>query len=263
LILVRTAIDLASPDGRLVPLMVAAAVAVTLGVAARARSTVPLALALVVGAGIWTMVATGNVPVTGMTLWTPQLNSGAFDLSTIGSALVLLVIPQLPLTLGNAVVAVVDLEHRYFPEDAGKVTSAAVSYSTGVANVAVGVLGGMPMCHGSGGLTAHYRAGARTYRMNATIGGALLIMGLLFGSAALAIIGLVPAAVLGGFLAFTGFFHASLAAELKGSDLAIAVTMGLIGLLTTNLALALGVGLMAYWPLALGVRRRGIQPVRS
>ena len=46
--------------------------------------------------------------------------------------------------------------------------------------VAVGLLGGMPMCHGSGGLTAHYRAGARSWRMGLWIGLPLLAGGLAF-----------------------------------------------------------------------------------
>ena len=53
----------------------------------------------------------------------------------LGSALVLLVIPQIPLTLGNAVVAVVDLEHRYFPLEAKRVDARSISYSAGIANV--------------------------------------------------------------------------------------------------------------------------------
>jgi hypothetical protein len=262
LILIRTAIDLASPSGHLIPLVVAGTVTVSLVIAARMRRAIPLALLLVVGAGAWTALATGHTPALDIAIWEPHLNPGVIDVSMLTSALVLLVIPQIPLTFGNAVVAVVDLEHRYFPLDARRVTPATVSYSCGLANVAVGALGGMPLCHGSGGLTAHYRAGARTYRMNALIGGLLLVMGLFFGPVAFGIIGLIPAAMLAGFLAFTGLFHSSLVVELRRSDLAIAVLMGIMGLLTTNLAIALAVGLVAYWPLTVAVGR-GAEPVRS
>lgn len=263
LILIRTAIDLASPGGRVIPLAVAGAVAAALVVGARTRRSFPLALVVIVGASAWAILATGHVPPVHISIWDPTLNAGALDLSVLMSALVLLVVPQIPLTFGNAVVAVVDLEHRYFPENARKVTASAVSYSCGVANVAAGVAGGMPMCHGSGGLTAHYRAGARSYRMNGLIGGVLLTLGLFFGSAAVGIIGLIPLSVLAGFLAFTGLFHASLVGELRRSDLAIAVLMGMIGFATTNLAISLVVGLVAYWPLTAVVGGREVEPAPS
>ena len=263
LILIRTAIELAAPDGRVVPLLIAASVAGVLIVAARMRASLPLALVLVVGGAVWTALAAGHAPGVEVALWEPTLNIGALDLSIIASALVLLVIPQIPLTFGNAVVAVVDLEHRYFPVNARKVTAAAVSYSSGFANVAVGLLGGMPMCHGSGGLTAHYRAGARTHRMNTVIGSMLLILGLFLGPTALGLIGLVPVTVLAGSLAFTGCFHASLVTSLRGPDRAVALLVGTIGLLTTNLAIALVVGLAVYWPMTYLGDRRGTELARS
>lgn len=251
LILVRTAIDLASPDADMVPLLVAGAVALALLLGARRAGRLPVALVIVGGAVAYTLVASGRLPDLEPGLWHPVFNQGAFDLTVLGSALVLLVIPQIPLTFGNAVVAVTDLEHRYFPIEARLVNPRSVSLSCGLANMTAGVLTGMPMCHGSGGLTAHYRAGARTFRMNLFIGGTLLTLGLFFGPMALSLLALIPVAVLAGFLAFTGLFHSSLAASLRGTDLAIAITMGVLGLLTTNLAIALGVGLLLYWPLAL------------
>jgi len=246
LILIRTAIEMATRSGGTASLTTAGLVAALLVVAGRSRRTLPAALVLVVGAAIWTGVSAGGPAPLELGLWAPELNGGALDLSVLASALVLLVIPQLPLTLGNAVVAVVDLEHRYFPVNARRVSPSAIGYSCGIANVAVGALGGMPMCHGSGGLTAHYRAGARTHRMNLMIGGALLVMGLVFGPTALGVLGLIPIPVLAGSLAFTGYFHAGLVAELRGGDLAIAMAMGVLGLVTTNLAVALGVGLVVH-----------------
>ena len=263
LILVRTAIELAAPDGRVGPLLIAACVAAALVVASRTRESLPLALLLVVGGTIWTALTTEMAPGVEVALWEPRFNTGALDPSLIGSALILLVIPQIPLTFGNAVVAVVDLEHRYFPLNARKVTPAAVSFSSGLANVAVGLLGGMPMCHGSGGLTAHFRAGARTHRMNAMIGAVLVTLGLFFGTTALGMIGLIPVTVLAGSLAFTGYFHASLVAALRGSDLAVALLMGTIGLLTTNLAIALVVGLAVYRPVTFVAGRREAELARS
>ena len=248
LILTKTAFNLAGGSADAGGLAVAAAIAVALTIGSRWRETVPLAVLIVIAAAVFGAITSDGSSTVEFELWTPHLNTGAFEPSVIWSAVVLLVIPQIPLTLGNAVVAVVDLEHRYFPLSSRKVNPGAVSISSGLANMTVGAFAGMPMCHGSGGLTAHYRAGAETYRMNLVIGGALLVCGLFAGPSVLAMLQVIPAPVLAGFLAFTGLFHSYLAAELRGFDLAVAVGMGLIGLLTTNLAIALGAGLLIYWP---------------
>jgi sulfate permease, SulP family len=263
LILLKTALDLATPGEGRVGVLVAVGIAVALAGAARWREPVPLALLLVIGGGIVAVIAGAGLPGMEMQVWVPQLEAGAFDLSVLATAFTLLVIPQIPLTFGNAVIAVVDLEHRYFPESSARVNPLRVSLSAGAANMTVGALGGMPMCHGSGGLTAHYRAGARTFHMNIVIGVALLILGVFFGPVAVAVLALIPVAVLAGLLAFTGLFHSSLVASLRGLDLVVASAMGVIGLLTTNLALALGVGLVLHWSIAAATGRSALEPART
>ena len=263
LILVKTAIDLADPGAGPRGLVVAGAIAASLSLGAVIRAQVPVALVAIVGAALVSLIATGSVPHMEAALWHPELNSAAFDPAVLLSAFTLLVIPQIPLTFGNAVIAVVDLEHRYFPESAGKVTPKNISLSCGLANVTAGALGGMPMCHGSGGLTAHYRAGARSFHMNVVVGTTLLALGLFFAPAALGLLSLIPIAVLAGFLAFTGLFHSSLASTLRGFDLVVATIVGLLGLLTTNLAIGLVAGLILYWPVRWALERRELEPVRS
>lgn len=259
LILIKTALDLAAPTEGLTGVVVAVVIAVALTVGARWREPVPVALLLVVGAGVVAVLGGARLPGLELQVWSPELATGAFDLSVYASAFTLLVIPQIPLTFGNAVIAVVDLEHRYFPENSARVDPLRVSLSSGVANIVVGAVGGMPMCHGSGGLTAHFRAGARTFRMNVLLGAALVTLGAFFGPTALALLALIPAAVLAGFLAFTGLFHSSLVASLRGLDLFVAITMGVIGLLTSNLAFALGVGLVLHWSMAAVTDRSALE----
>lgn len=81
---------------------------------------------------------------------------------------VFLALPQVPLTLGNAIIAVTEENNRLFPERG--VSERKVSISTGVMNLLGPVIGGVPMCHGAGGMAGHVRFGART-------GGALIILG--------------------------------------------------------------------------------------
>lgn len=78
---------------------------------------------------------------------------------------------QLFLTLTNAVIATASLVHDLFP-DRKDVTPKKLMMNMGAMNLAVPFIGGMPLCHGAGGLAAQYLFGART-------GGSILMEGLL------------------------------------------------------------------------------------
>jgi SulP family sulfate permease len=211
-------------------LAVAALVVVTMAVRRRRYGTA-LGI-LVVGVG-WAVVGTR-----------PDLASPSIALPNIGipspaafaSAFFLLVIPQIPLTFGNAVVAVSDLAHEYFGAAARRVSPSRVCLSCGLGNLASALLGGMPMCHGAGGLTAHFRLGARTATMSLLLGSVFLGLGLFFAPQVTAIIGLLPAWGLAAFLVYAGARHALLVLDLRRMSLVLAVGAGLIGSLLGNLA---------------------------
>jgi SulP family sulfate permease len=162
---------------------------------------------------------------------------GVPPLAAFASAFFLLVVPQIPLTFGNAVVAVSDLAHEYFGPAARRVTPSRVCLSCGLGNIASALAGGMPMCHGAGGLTAHVRLGARTAAMNVMLGSALLVLGLFFAPGVTAILGLLPAWGLGALLVYAGLRHTMLVRDLRGSSLWMAVATGLAGAVLGNLAL--------------------------
>jgi SulP family sulfate permease len=119
-------------------------------------------------------------------------------------ALLVLVLPQIPMTLGNAVIASADLSIQYFPQDGRRVTYRALCISMALANLLSFFLGAMPMCHGAGGLASRYRFGARTAGSNLIIGAIFLMMALFLGSHALALIYMLPMAALGVLLIFAG-----------------------------------------------------------
>ena len=121
-----------------------------------------------------------------------------------GFVLLSLVLPQLPMTVGNAVIANADLSHQYFKEKSDRVTPAALCVSMGLANLGAFFLGGMPMCHGAGGLAAHYRFGARTAGSNLMIGAVFLALTLLTGPGVMDVFALLPLSVLGVLLIFAG-----------------------------------------------------------
>jgi sulfate permease, SulP family len=194
----------------------------------------------------------------------PSLSLPSFSLpspSDFGAAFLLLVIPQLPLTFGNAVVAVSDLAGEYFGPAAARVTPSRVCLSCAAGNLVSGVLGGMPMCHGAGGLTAHVRLGARRAGMNLLLGGALIGLGLFFAPQVPVILGLLPVWALAALLAYAGIRHALLVTDLRGWALVVAVVAGAAGAVTGNLAVTAGAALVAVHGGGL-VRRRqaGVDP---
>ncbi|HXB19379.1 MAG TPA: solute carrier family 23 protein [Steroidobacteraceae bacterium] len=114
----------------------------------------------------------------------------------------LLALPQLPLTLGNAIIAIREENNRLFPDRA--VGENTVAASTGLMNLASAALGGVPMCHGAGGMAGHVAFGART-------GGAPIILGILlvslaffFSGSVSALFELVAQPALGVILFLTG-----------------------------------------------------------
>jgi len=119
-------------------------------------------------------------------------------------ALLVLVLPQIPMTLGNAVVANADLSIQYFPDNGRRVTYRALCLSMALANLLSFFLGGMPMCNGAGGLASRYRFGARTGGSNLIIGAIFIVLALLLGERIVGVIYLLPMSALGVLLIFAG-----------------------------------------------------------
>lgn len=119
-------------------------------------------------------------------------------------ALFALVLPQLPMSLGNAVLAYTDLSKEYFGEKSSRVTNRNVCLSMALANFFSFCMGGMPLCHGAGGLAAHYRFGARTAGSNLIIGVIFTLFALMLGRDIIAVFNLLPMSILGILLIFAG-----------------------------------------------------------
>lgn len=167
-------------------------------------------------------------------------------LPDLWSALVLLVIPQIPLSLGNAVFATADTARAYFGRDARRVTPRALLTTIGISQVIAALFGGAPVCHGSGGLTAHYKLGARTGAAPVLMGILCLALALFVDGNILPILALIPHPVLGALLAFVGVQHGLLARHVRGwEETFVVIVTGATGFATTNLALGLAVGMGA------------------
>jgi MFS superfamily sulfate permease-like transporter len=113
-----------------------------------------------------------------------------------------------------------------------------------VADLAAGAIGGMPVCHGAGGLTAHRSFGARTGGAPFIMGVALLVLAVGFGAGLTAVLAHFPVVVLAGLLAVAGVLHMTLARDLKvPADWVVALSVGIFGLFG-QLAVGLLLGLV-------------------
>jgi hypothetical protein len=236
------------------------AVGLALGVvvASLALRRYPVALVLV-GTGIVVMLVTtgGHAQLGPSAIHVPS-----FDGSTLWTAFVVLAIPQLPLSFANSCLATADAARKYFGEEAAqRVRPGRLATTLGSANLFAGAIGGMPVCHGAGGMTAHYAFGARTAAAPAAMGTALLVIAVAVGSGLAALLGAFPLPILAGLLATAGLLHIGLLGDLRGAwNWTLALLVGIVGF-EVNLAYALALGLALWW-IPRGLRVLRLAPVR-
>lgn len=212
-------------------------------VAALALRSYPVSLALVVAGGV-VMVAlgAGDAALGPSPLVVPHL-----DASTLATAFTVLVLPQIPLSFANSCLATADAARVYFGEKADAVRPGRLATSFGTADLLAGAIGGMPVCHGAGGLTAHVAFGARTGGAPLAMGAGLLVLALGFGAGLAALLTAFPLAILAALLATAGLLHIGLLRDLREPwAWALALAVGLVGF-QVHLALALVGGLVLYW----------------
>lgn len=164
-------------------------------------------------------------------------------------------LPQLPLTLANAVLVTTVVSHELFGDRAARVKDRNLCMTMGAANLLAAPLGGYMMCHGSGGVAAHYRFGGRTKYTAYIIGLLLLAVGLLLGSDGAKVFALIPEAALGCLLFYSGI---DLASAAKGvghrSEFFLILTVAALTL-ATNPAVAFIAGFI----LAKGMGKKWIK----
>lgn len=153
--------------------------------------TVAIALAHVFGAPGLEFGATASAIIS-----VPSLPS----IAEIERAFSLFVLPQIALTFTNAVLLTALIAGDYFDDRAEHVTPTRLSATSGLANLLLTPLGALPMCHGAGGLAAHYRFGARSGTAPLFLGLVLCAVALLPNGSGLAILAAIPAAGLGALL---------------------------------------------------------------
>lgn len=171
----------------------------------------------VLGLGMVATLLQTGVPAAQL----PSLSPPALSFTALSTAAIEGTAAQLAMSVGNAAVATSLLLGDYFDAD---VSADELATSMGVMNLVAVPLGGMPMCHGSGGVAGKYAFGARS-------AGANLVLGVLYTAAAVFAVDLVaafPLPVLGVIL------------------VVVAVELGRAGLDTDRIPLTLAVGLLGF-----------------
>jgi MFS superfamily sulfate permease-like transporter len=180
----------------------------------------------------------------------PSFALAGISWSDLALGIVFLALPQLPLTLGNAIIAVTDENNRLFPNR--PVSERSVSISTGLMNLFDSAIGGVPVCHGAGGMAGHVRFGARTGGALIILGAVLIVLGLFFSSSVETIFRVIPSEVLGVILFLTGAQLALGSVDFSEDQGERFTTIVTAGLSIWNIGLAFVIGLALFHSIKRG-----------
>lgn len=176
---------------------------------------VPYALVLFVIGLVFAIVRTaGAAHLPAFTIWHPWLVVPTPHQWWVGA--VDAGIGQLPLTTLNSIVAVVHLANDLLP-NVKTPSITHVGLSVAGMNLLGCWFGAMPVCHGSGGLAAQYRFGARSGASVVFLGVLKLIIGVLFGETLVDLLKRFPAAFLGVMVIAAGLELLSVGESLNTS----------------------------------------------
>ena len=176
----------------------------------------------------------------------PQVRSVGLD--DMMSGFILLALPQIPLSLGNSILATRQVAADLFPER--QITVRKLSFTYALMNLVNPFFGGVPTCHGSGGLVGHYTFGARTGGSIIIYGSIFLVLGLFFASGFRELVQIFPLPILGVLLFFEA---AALIAMIRdqSSDSRSMLTVVIVGLIAAGLPYGYAIALI----IGMGVSR--------
>ncbi len=188
----------------------------------------------------------------GVGLHLPKVRVPSWE--AVASGFFVLALPQLPLSLSNSVIATHRLLRDLFPER--RIRVGRIGWTYALANLINPFFGGVPVCHGCGGLAGHYTFGARTGGSAVIYGALYLLIGLFLSGVAHQVVEIFPLPVLGVVLLFEGLALMVLLRDVAQvrSEMFLALLVGALAFaLPQGFLVGLAVGLLAH---ALGARRR-------
>ena len=143
-----------------------------------------------------------NLPVSEISIAFPHAYLPQITYQNVIAGMIILAIPQIPLSLGNSIFATNQIVTDLFPEKKINVTKIGLTYS--LMNIIGPLFGGIPVCHGSGGIAGHYTFGGRTGGSTLIYGSFYLILGLIFSNNSPELLQIFPKPLLGVILLFEG-----------------------------------------------------------
>jgi predicted benzoate:H+ symporter BenE len=183
----------------------------------------------------------------------PEFSFARMSWKDLLAGFIILGLPQVPLTLGNAIIGTVAENNEYFPDR--KVTAKTIAIDHGFMNLVSTFIGGIPMCHGAGGMAGHIRFGARTGGALVILGVIVLFTGLFLSDSVSLIFQVFPRSILGVILFFAGVELALVVKDVKLKKQNLFVLLVTAGTAMWNMGVAYLAGLMIYY----GLQRRWIK----
>lgn len=163
---------------------------------------------------------------------------------------------QIPLSITNAVIATAALIRDYFPEK--PVSEERLMLNMGFMNAIPSFFGGMPLCHGAGGLAGQYYFGARTGGTNIIEGLIEISLGLFLGRSIANLLAAFPMPLVGAMMLLVGIELARMIRGLKGWGLWLALLTAVLSVVT-NMAIGFALGVAAAY-LVRALEHRGLLP---
>lgn len=183
----------------------------------------------------------------------PTLTS--FRLEGIWKSLVLGGFAQIPLTATNAVISTSLLIKTYWPEK--PVSEDRLSLNMGIMNVIFPFFGGIPLCHGAGGLAGQYYFGARTGGANIIEGLIEIALGLFLAGSIAAMFNVFPTAIIGAMMFLVGIELIKFAKDIQWGKDIFAMAATLFVSLSTNMAYGFLSGFVVYYLTRFIFRKKG------
>ncbi len=170
----------------------------------------------------------------------------------VWTGFLILALPQLPLSLANSILATRQIAQDFFPER--RITVRQISLTYSAMNLLNPFGGGVPTCHGSGGMAGHYAFGGRTGGSVILYGAFYLVLGLFFSRGFDRVIQVFPMPILGVLLLFEALTLAVLIRDLHGAPAEFFVAV-LVGLVAAYVPYGYLVGMVAGTLILLALKR--------
>lgn len=180
----------------------------------------------------------------------PEFTFARMNWSDFLRGSLLLAIPQIPLTIGNAVIAIRAENNELFPDR--PVTDRMMAVSQGLMNLFSAPFGGVPICHGAGGMAGHVRFGARTGGSLVMLGVLMILLAIFFSSSLGLLFQIFPKAVLGVILFFAGAELAVSIRDIGSEKKDVYVMLVVAGFAMWNMGAAFLIGILLYQALKRG-----------